>query len=275
MRLIQALTSRYRKLSSRHEVAGPIIKRKHGSVLKNRGYCPTCGQITVFVAPDPWLRDHYRCSNCASLPRERALMLTIETWFPNWRNLTIHESSPCERGASRRLASECARYIPSQFFPDRAPGTTVGKFRCENLESLTFLNESIDLHVTQDVLEHVFHPRKVFKELARTLKPGGAHIFTVPLVNKENASRRRATMNDDGSIANLQDPIYHGNPISKDGSLVTIDWGFDICRHVFDSCGLFTQVIRIDDLSQGIRAEYIEVLVTVKATEAASSNSIL
>jgi len=67
-----------------------------------------------------------------------------------------------------------------------------GNFRCENLEALTFANESIDLHITQDVMEHVFHPSKVFKEIARTLKLGGAHIFTVPIVNKHMPSILRA-----------------------------------------------------------------------------------
>ena len=201
-------------------------------------------------------------------------MLTIETYFPNWHNSTIHESSPGNRGASKRLSEECSQYIPSQFFPDQKPGSIVGKFRCENLESLTFADESIDLHVTQDVLEHVFHPSKVFREIARTLKPGGAHIFTVPLVNKYKPSKPRVQLSDDGQISHLEPPVYHGNPISSAGSLVTVDWGFDICQHIFESSGLFTHLIHIDDLSKGIRAEYIEVLITVKPDRGGTQNSI-
>jgi hypothetical protein len=47
-------------------------------------------------------------------------------------------------------------------------------------------------------------------------------------------------------------------------SLVTIDWGFDIRNHIADACGLDTEIIRIDDLGKGIRAEYIETLVATK-----------
>jgi hypothetical protein len=65
-------------------------------------------------------------------------------------------------------------------------------------------------------------------------------------------------------ISHLEPPVYHGNPISEEGSLVTVDWGYDICRHIFDACGLFTHLVYIDDLSRGIRAELIEVLVTLK-----------
>jgi len=62
----------------------------------------------------------------------------------------------------------------------------------------------------------------------------------------------------------LQPPQYHGNPIDASGSLLVTDWGFDIGQHVFAACGLYTQVIVIDDLRMGIRAELNEVLVTSK-----------
>jgi len=191
-------------------------------------------------------------------------MLAIETRFPDWRNLAVHESSPGDRGASTRLSRECSNYIPSHYFPGEQTGSTVGKFRSENLEALSFEDESIDLHVTQDVLEHVFHPSRVFSEIARTLRPGGAHVFTVPMVNKHKPSKLRARLVDGGEIVNLESPVYHGNPINDQGSLVTVDWGFDICQHIFDSCGLFTHLVYVDDLSRGIRAEYNEVLITVK-----------
>jgi hypothetical protein len=246
------------------KVPGLILAKGRVPVLKNSGYCPICESNVTFIARDAWLRDHYRCTKCNSIPRERALMLMIDSFFPNWRDSTIHESSPVNRGTSWRLSKECPHYVASQYFSSQQPGTTVGKVRNENLEALTFADESIDLHVTQDVLEHVFHPSKVFSEIARTLKPGGAHIFTVPIVNKQKPSSLRARISDDGEIEHLKPPEYHGNPISEEGSLVTVDWGFDICRHIFDASGLFTHIFQIDDLSKGIRAEYIEVLVTAK-----------
>jgi SAM-dependent methyltransferase len=232
--------------------------------LENSGHCLTCNQTVTFSAKNDWLRDNYLCTNCGSIPRERALMYAIQKFYPQWQDLIIHESSPGSRGASVRLQKECRNYIPSQYFPDRQPGSNYRGIRCENLEKLTFEDESVDLHITQDVMEHVFHSSIAFREIARTLKPGGAHIFTVPLVNKEKPSRLRAKMLPDGSIEHIQAPLYHGNPISLEGTLVTIDWGYDITRFIFDSSGLFTQMLFIDDISKGIRAEYIEVLITIK-----------
>ena len=238
--------------------------RKPRVVFSNSGFCPTCQRKVTFSARNKWLRDYYLCPDCKSKPRERALIRTLEMYFPDWQEKVIHESSPINRGASVRLARECTHYIPSQLFSDVAPGEEKNGVRCENLEHLTFSDGSIDLHVTQDVMEHVFNPGTVFNEIARTLRPGGAHVFTVPIVNKHKPSCVRAKIGEDGQVTHLLPPVYHGNPVSSDGALVTVDWGFDICRHIFETSGLYTHIVHIDDLSHGIRAEYIEVLVTVK-----------
>ena len=241
--------------------------------LKSSGHCSTCNQSAEFVAANSWLRDHFVCSHCGSIPRERALMSVIDNYFPDWREASIHESSPGGRGASTRLARECANYSTSHFFQGQALGSMVEGVRCENLENLTYPDECFDLHVSQDVLEHVFYPTRVFREITRTLKPGGMHIFTVPLVNKNQASRLRARLQD-GEIIHIVEDIYHGNPIGDGKSLVTVDWGYDICRKIFDACGLFTQIIYIDDLTRGIRAEYVEVLISFKPNANEDQDSI-
>ena len=58
------------------------------------GYSPICQKNTVFLSRYDWLRDHYRCQRCKSLPRYRAVIDVLERHFPNWRDLSIHESSP-------------------------------------------------------------------------------------------------------------------------------------------------------------------------------------
>jgi len=227
------------------------------------GHCSTCERDTRFVAYDAWFRDYFVCSHCGSLPRERALMVVIDRWFPGWRDAVIHESSPGPRGASARLARRCQGYIASQFFPDQAGTPIVGGVRNENLERLSFPDASVDLHITQDVFGHVFDPDRAFLEIARTLRPGGMHIFTVPLVKKHAPSCVRARLVD-GAVEHLSPAEYHGNPVGDGRALVTVDWGYDICDRIFRSCGLFTYVVHIDDLEHGIRADYIEVLVTTK-----------
>ncbi|MCF3609808.1 class I SAM-dependent methyltransferase [Planktothrix agardhii 1033] len=118
--------------------------------------------------------------------------------------------------------------------------------------------------ISQDVMEHIFNPEKAFSEIARTLKPGGAHTFTVPIVKKEQPSSIRATLEANGEINYLEEAQYHGNPINPKGSLVTRDWGYDICNFILKHSGLYTTIVYIDDISLGIRAEYIEVLISRK-----------
>jgi SAM-dependent methyltransferase len=257
------VSSLFRKTSS---FLGALCKPV---ALSSRGTCPICKNHVRFVADDPWLRDHFICPNCRSIPRERALMAVIDRLFPNWPSLSIHESSPGGRGASVRIASEANSYIPSQFFPDESSGSVIRGYRNENLESLSFDDASLDLHITQDVMEHVFDASQVFREIARTLRPGGAHVFTVPIVLEGQSSRRRAERLPDGSINHLLPAQYHGNPVNDMGSLVTIDWGDDICQVIAHASGMSTEVYVIDDLSRGIRAKYIEVFVSRKPIDPA------
>ena len=190
-------------------------------------------------------------------------MAVIDSFFPGWKDMAIHESSPAQRGASARLRAECRGYVPSHYFEGVKAGAIHQGYRCENLESLTFADQTFDLHVSQDVLEHLFDPEAALREIARTLKPGGAHVFTVPLVRKHEPTRRRALRNRSG-IKHLFPAEYHGNPIDEKGSLVTFDYGFDIAELIQRATGMTTTIVYIDDLSRGIRAEYIEVCVSRK-----------
>jgi hypothetical protein len=235
-------------------------------VLSNEGYCVVCGAPSRFVARDPWLRDHYRCERCGSIPRERALILVLEREFPNWPELTIHESSP-GLPSSERVRRLCPSYVPTHFFPGVPPGAVERGFRNEDLSRQTFPDESFDLVVTQDVMEHVLDPDGAFREIARTLKPGGAHVFTTPIYPDLAESERRARTTD-GEIEYLAEAEYHGNPIDPAGALVTVHWGQDIASIIFRSSGLSTTIHVPVDRALGIDGAFLEVLISRKAAAA-------
>lgn len=193
-------------------------------------------------------------------------MQTLKLYCPDYARKRIHESSPIGRGVSARLKREARHYTSSQFIPGTPLGGHNKQFdaRCESLEALTFPDKSFDLIVTQDVMEHVMEPDAAFREIARVLRPGGFHIFSVPLVRKCEPSRRRARPRPDGTVELLLEPEYHGNPVDNAGSLVTMDWGFDILTAIANASGMAGQIIHTDDLDQGIRAEFIEIVVSIK-----------
>ena len=190
------------------------------------------------LALDSWLRDSFQCLSCGSIPRQRALMTLLERHYPAWKDLRIHESSPNPGG---RFERECRHYLASQFYPGRPPGEMIDGYRNEDLERQTFPDSAFDLVITQDDMEHVYDPLAAFDEIARTLKPGGAHILTVALVNKHRPSEVWATRAPDGSPIFVGEPEFHGNPVDPRGAPVTMHWGFDIVQTIARS-GLTTTI---------------------------------
>jgi SAM-dependent methyltransferase len=230
-----------------------------------RGWCPVCEASARFVAYSDWFRDDLRCNGCGSIPRERALMRVLGAVRPDWREAAIHESSPGQGGLSAKLRRECPGYVESQFDTAIPFGASSPKgYRSETLEAQTFPDETFDIVITQDVFEHLFDPEAAIREIARTLKPGGACLMTVPLVNKERPAERRASL-EGGEVVHHAPPVHHGNPIDPEGALVTIDWGYDIAEALASSSGMATTIECLDDHSQGIEAEYLDVVICRKA----------
>lgn len=235
------------------------------AVAEWQGYCPICMKQVKFRAHDKWYRGSLFCQSCknGSVPRERAMMVALERYAPNWRKLKVHESSPAERGFSPAVKSACPGYIATQFFPGIPGGTIHGGVQCENIEDQTFADCAFDVVLTQDVMEHVFKPDLAYKEIARTLKPGGLHIHTTPIYKGLVKSERRAELRD-GEIVHLAEPEYHGNPVGDGRALVTFHYGYDLPTLIASWAPFAVEVLRIHDPSQGIVAEFLEVIICRK-----------
>ncbi|WP_162530336.1 class I SAM-dependent methyltransferase [Rhodovastum atsumiense] len=240
--------------------------------FSHAGFCPGCEKNAVFTATDPYFRDFLKCDQCGSIPRHRVVMHVLSQFRPDWRELAIHEGSPGWDIVSRRLAGECASYTASQYDVSVPPGTVVEvpgmpcrSYRAENLESQTFPDESFDVVITQDVFEHVFHPDKAIREIARTLRPGGITVMTTPIIRGIGETSRRRAEIVDGRIHHLLAPEYHDSPIGEGGSLVTVEWGYDIVCFLQRHSGLNFMLLKIDNIDLGLRADYNEVLIGVKS----------
>jgi SAM-dependent methyltransferase len=137
------------------------------------------------------------------------------------------------------------------------------RYIVQNLEKQTFPDGSFDIVISQDVFEHIFDPYSAISEIERTLKPGGAYFMSVPVVRREQPSRRRSIL-EGGVVKHLLPPEYHGNPLGG-GSLVTIDWGYDIVCHLADHTSMSIIMVEIDDIEQGIRDEWGKIIVAMKS----------
>jgi SAM-dependent methyltransferase len=239
--------------------AGLLIKGKI-----SRGYCTICEKNVFFAKTGPWLRDEYICLSCHSIPRNRALLKVLGQHFPSWRDLRIHESSP-GGPSSDKIRRECQKLVATQFFSDVPRGELRDGQQSENLESLTFQDNSFDLVITQDVFEHILRPERAFAEIARTLRPDGAHVFTVPYYRgKKTVIRAQAKAS--GGIEHLMEPDYHLNPIDPAGSLVITEWGDEICHFIFQSSGMMTSIFSFLNTRLGLEGEFLDVFVSRKVT---------
>lgn len=181
----------------------------------------------------------------------------LDTEFPNWRTLSIHESSP-SGGASEAIKAACPGYSCSFFYPGVQLGSLRDGSRCEDLEHLTFADSTFDVFITQDVLEHLFDPGAAIREIHRVLKPGGAHIFTVPMYRRPKTEERARRVN--GTIEHLLPPDYHGDPINADGVLVVNEWGEDIIEFIAQHASR-PEVVNLRVRVLGIDGEFMEVFI--------------
>lgn len=236
--------------------------------LEIEGYCPICEAPARFVAKGKWYRGTLFCQSCkdGSAPRERALAHVLHREMPDWRNRAIHECSPMNRGISMKIRAEATDYVGSHYYPDKPFGGMVDGWRNENIEATTFADASFDLVLTLDVTEHVFNPGAKFRDIYRTLKPGGLYISTFPIRKWQvEPSKPLALLREDGSVGFIKEPPeYHGNPIDGKGALVTWDYGYDIHLLIAQWAPFAVEIARFSDRHQGILGEYTEVILCRK-----------
>lgn len=125
------------------------------------------------------------------------------------------------------------RYVPdltgSEYFgEDKVGGKYYEGVRHEDAMNLSFESDCMDMMISMDVFEHVADFEKAFSEAYRVLKKGGRLLMTVPFYADRDMTESRAKIDAQGNIVHLKPPEYHGNPISREGSLVFHEYGWDL-----------------------------------------------
>lgn len=238
--------------------------------------CPICDHVRRFNADD----DYYACrSDLASpdcglggcLTRERAIAKVLFSFHGRQalRRLHIHEAAPTASGLSRWMSDNCPNYVISGYFPDAPFGSIVGPLRNEDLEHQTFADESFDLVLHLDVMEHLFHPFQALREIYRTLKPGGLCIFTAPTYPEMQKSRQVASLREDGTLSVEGTPEYHGNPQNPEqGVLVTWRYGYDLPLLIARETSFDVEVRRWQAPGEAVMGYMTEVYILTRQSVA-------
>jgi SAM-dependent methyltransferase len=123
--------------------------------------------------------------------------------------------------------------IGSEYLGDAIPFGSKNKsgIQNEDLCNLSFDNESFDILVSLDVLEHIPNHEKAFRECSRVLKPGGRMMWSVPFIPNSAKNSIRAKLTN-GEIEHILPPEYHGDPLSDKGVLCFQHFGWEMLEQV-------------------------------------------
>jgi SAM-dependent methyltransferase len=196
-------------------------------------------------------RETFYCPQCRANLRFRAQAAALLELLGDGRPTSLREMG--ESGALAHLAiyepgitgplrpqlARAGRYVQSVYAPGAAGSH--GEIEVQDLMACTHPDETFDLVVTSDILEHVRRPMLAFAEIRRILRRGGHHVFSIPTqVPLPPRSVPRVDTSGDADI-HLLPPAWHG---SGDGgrSLVYTEFGGDLLDRLA-AIGLPTQVV--------------------------------
>lgn len=221
------------------------------------GLCSICGARGRFArGPERSWREAYPCPACGFTQRWRDQAAILVDEFGRGEALSLHDLvkrglldgvdilEPALRGPFVRSMRGLPNYVQSYLWPDLSPGAVTAEgIRNEDLTRLTFEDESFDLVITSDVMEHLIDIRAAFAETLRVLRPGGIHVFSIPNDFPFPPQTLARVAMDGGEEVHLKPPVYHN---AGDGSkcLVYTDFGADLTDLIHELGGRLSVVRR-------------------------------
>jgi SAM-dependent methyltransferase len=179
------------------------------------GQCNICGWKGEYLRPESD-REGMLCGNCASTSRLRAVIywlakvtgnesVPLHEW-PRNRSIAILESSA--RGAYPVMLDDKFEYYATEYDPAKIAGGKQPRLFAD-FQALHFGDCTFDIVIASDVFEHVRDDAAGYREIFRTLKPGGRLILTVPYTHSQPDTVRRVDTSGSEDVL-LMEAEYHG-----------------------------------------------------------------
>jgi SAM-dependent methyltransferase len=186
------------------------------------GRCPICGP-TLFVRLNrtDW---GVRCLRCGSAPNTLLIAGVLQDLCPNMGELEVYALAS-HGPLFDYLLARSGHLTFSYYDPDVPPGESRDGVLCQDVQRLTFADDTFDLCVHSEVFEHVADDEQGFRDIHRVLKPGGLTVFTVPVFDRWITVERARLV--DGEIEHLLPPSYHNDQL-RGPVLAFRDYGRDI-----------------------------------------------
>ena len=202
------------------------------------GRCSVCGADARFVR-NVWVlprdlartvpegfadRESQLCDVCGSSRRVRLLADVLLAHYGGGQSPSIASLVEDDgfRGLEIAEINAIGRMHP---FLAALPRLTYAEYPEQDIQALTYPDASFDLLLTSETLEHVPDFCRALAETRRVLRPGGRHVFTVPVDPRLERTRSR-----DGL-----EPVHHGRgggPFAlvtrRNDMLAYTDFGLDL-----------------------------------------------
>ncbi|WP_342757077.1 methyltransferase domain-containing protein [Kineothrix sedimenti] len=192
-----------------------------------REVCQICGMLTEFKAEDEVvLLREATCVHCGASLRNSDVAGEVIAYIRGENTGLKNQKekldkyrilNTCSSGYIHNALKGCEGYTCCEYFSQVPSGSIYNDVLCVDLCNIPFDENTFDIVISEDVLEHICDFEKAMSEILRVLKVGGKHIFTVPL----HEGRKTIGRQD-------KEKVYHGDPIHEEGCLVVTDWGDDI-----------------------------------------------
>ena len=228
------------------------------------GICNICGHPTLFVITDANLRENVICIFCRSFNRARQMyhLFSLQKKSEDIRIWNMENSGSLHKMLLKTYGD---KYVYSAYLGKGIKSGTIKQgVRHEDVLKTSFPSDHFDFVLSSDVLEHVPKPEDAFIEIKRILKPAGIFIFTVPFLEDQEKSDRRAIENETGEAVLLKEPQYHGDPLRPEGILVFTLFGWDMLE-MARAAGLECSIHRPYLLRYGIIGPGTLVFTAVKS----------
>ena len=234
-----------------HWKFGRILAQKFADVSSFTlpGICTACKRRSDFLVDwqysstsadgvrNPKWREWLVCSSCKMNNRQRVVITaTLPAIKRHATEKTpkvffLEQVTPMFHWYSQHCTqAEC---IGSEWVgPDVPSGTIRNGIRHEDCERLSFNDGELDFIISNEVLEHVNNPMKALQEKARVLRDGGELFMTVPFSIHADKNVVRARFTESGELEHLLPKVFHGNPMSSEGSLVFTDFGWELLDNI-------------------------------------------
>lgn len=119
--------------------------------------------------------------------------------------------------------------VGSEYLGDGVPlgQSDADGLRNEDATRLTFDDDSFNVVMSFEVLEHIPDYMAALRETHRVLRPGGRFYFTAPFNPHAQEHLIRAKI-ENGEIVHILEPEMHGDPVTGEGILCFQQFGWDI-----------------------------------------------